>query len=202
MKRLLPFSVLTILLWQWVTVVAVPAQDQGATAGVSQILNKAMEIQTRPDLAGEAKRKERASLVRNLIADNFLSDEMARESLKGRWESLSPKQQAEFRQLFTDLFQDSYTRMVLNFLQQENIEYRGESGKGGGRLVKTVIMRTNEHIPVDYQVVQKGNRWMINDVVIDGVSIVENYRNSFERVIRKSSVDDLLKRMKTQRQAL
>lgn len=161
-----------------------------------------MEIQTRPDLAGEAKRKERASLVRNLIADNFLSDEMARESLKGRWESLSPKQQAEFRQLFTDLFQDSYTRMVLNFLQQENIEYRGESGKGGGRLVKTVIMRTNEHIPVDYQVVQKGNRWMINDVVIDGVSIVENYRNSFERVIRKSSVDDLLKRMKTQRQAL
>jgi len=161
-----------------------------------------MEIQTRQDLAGEANREARGRLIQKLIAENFLADEMARESLKNYWGSLSSSQQAEYRQLFSALFQDSYTRMVLNFLQQENIEYRGESGDGKGRVVKTVIMRSNEHIPVDYHVVLKGGRWMIHDVEIDAVSIVENYRNSFDRVIRRSSVSELLKRMRNQRQAL
>lgn len=161
-----------------------------------------MEIQTRPDLAGDANRKQRATLVQKLIADNFLSEEMARESIRGHWDKLSAGQHSEFRSLFTALFQDSYSRMVLNFLQQENIEYRGESSDGRGKVVKTVIMRSNEHIPVDYHVVQKGSRWMIRDVDIDGVSIVDNYRNSFQRAIQKGSVDGLLQKMRVQRQAI
>lgn len=178
------------------------AENQGATADVSQVLNRAMEIQTRQDLAGEANRDARGKLIRKLIAENFLADEMARESLKNYWGSLSSTQQAEYRQLFSTLFQGSYTRMVLNFLQQENVEYRGESADGKGRVVKTVIMRPNEHIPVDYHVVLKDGRWMIRDVEIDAVSIVENYGNSFDRVIRRTSVSELLKRMRTQKQVL
>lgn len=178
------------------------AETGAAAAGVKQILDKAMDIQTRPDLKGEVNRKERARLIQRLIADNFLSEQMARDSLGGNWGKLSPGQRSEFQSLFIALFQDSYTRMVLNFLQQENIEYRGESLSRKGRLVKTVIMRSNEHIPVDYHAVQNGGRWMIQDVEIDGVSIVENYRKTFDRSIRAGSVDNLLQRMRVQKQAL
>lgn len=177
-------------------------QASDGTVAVKSVLNKAMAIQTRPDLQGEAQVKERGRLIRQLISESFWAEEMARESLKENWDKLSSGQRAEFQKLFTGLFQDSYTRMVLNFLQQENVEYREESPEGKGVKVSTTIMRANEHIPVDYHVAKKGNQWLITDVDIDGVSIVENYRNTFRRVIQTSSFDNLLQKMRLQSQAI
>jgi phospholipid transport system substrate-binding protein len=169
---------------------------------VKSVLDKAMEIQTRPDLQGEAHRTERGQLVRKLIGDNFMSAEMAQEAIKGHWNTISAAQRSEFQGLFIALFQESYTRMVLNFLQRETIEYRGESSEGKRKMVRTVIMRANEHIPVDYLVDVKGNRWLIRDVVIDGVSIVENYNNTFSRAIQTKGMADLLSKMQLQKKAV
>jgi phospholipid transport system substrate-binding protein len=178
------------------------AAPQGAMDKVKSVLDTAIEIQTRPDLEGHAKETERARLVRELIASSFISTDMARESLGGHWKKLSSKQQSEFQRLFSDLFQDSYTRMVLNFLKKETIEYRGETPKGKGVLVQTVIMRATEHIPVDYLLTQKSGQWWIHDVEIDGVSIVENYRDTFNREISRSSFDSLLQKMRLQNEAM
>lgn len=180
---------------------AAPARAQQATEAVRNVLEKAMTIQTRPDLQGDAKRDERAKLIRQLISENFQADEMAKESLGSGWDKLTPKQRSEFQDVFTALFQDSYTRMVLNFLQRETIEYKGESSGGQKARVETVIMRSNEHIPVDYDLSPKGGRMLIRDVVIDGVSIVDNYKATFQRVIKTGSFEDLLKKMRLQREA-
>jgi phospholipid transport system substrate-binding protein len=178
------------------------AKESGATAQVRQVLDKAMEIQTREDLGGDGHRNERAKLVHELIDANFSSSDMAKEALSDNWEALSAQQRTEFVALFTRLFQASYTRMVLNFLQRESVEYREEeTGKAGATRVSTVIKRANEHIPVDYILAPKGGRWLITDVVIDGVSIVENYRNSFGRVIRASSFASLIEKMRLQSKA-
>jgi phospholipid transport system substrate-binding protein len=170
----------------------------GASDSVRNILDKAMEIQTRPDLEGEEHKADRARLVRQIISDNFLTSEMAMDAVRDSWGKASPKQRTEFSDLFKSLFQESYTRMVLNFLKKETIEYPGEEPERNGMQVKTVIMRANEHIPVDYYVVQKGARWMIEDVVIDGVSIVDNYKGSFSHVVQAESFEGLLKRMRLQ----
>jgi len=178
------------------------AASQGAMDKVKSVLDAAIEIQTRPDLEGHAKQAERERLVRELIASSFISTDMARESLGAHSKKLSAKQQSEFQKLFTDLFQDSYTQMVLNFLKKETVEYRGETARGKGVLVQTVIMRANEHIPVDYFLAQKSGQWWIRDVEIDGVSIVENYRDTFNREIARSSFDSLLQKMRLQNQAM
>lgn len=175
--------------------------ESGATAQVRTVLEKAMEIQTKPDLQGVEHRKERAVQVRKLIADNFLSGEMARETLHDQWDKLNAKQREQYQELFSGLFQDSYTRMVLNFLKQEAVEYPEETPEGKYVKVKTVIMRTNEHIPVEYIVEQKGHKWMIRDVIIDGVSIIDNYRNTFGRVVKTQSFDALLQKMRIQKKA-
>jgi phospholipid transport system substrate-binding protein len=178
------------------------AASTSGSAAVKSVLDKAMEIQTRPDLLGEANVKERTRLIRQLISENFAAEEMAKESLKDSWDKLSPAQRTEFQKLFTSLFQDSYTRMVLNFLQKETVEYGQESTENKGVKVLTTIVRANEHIPVDYHLVQKNGRWLIADVDIDGVSIVENYRSTFRRVIQTSSFDNLLQKMRLQSQAI
>jgi phospholipid transport system substrate-binding protein len=173
-----------------------------ATTAVKAVLDRAMDIQTRPELAGEAHRVERVKLIHQLITDSFWFAEMARDSIKENWDRLAAGQRSEFQRLFAQLFQDSYTRMVLNFLQKETIEYRGESQEGNGSLVQTVIMRANEHIPVDYHLSQRQGRWLIRDVEIDGVGIVDNYKNTFRKVIQTSSFDGLLNKMRLQSQAI
>lgn len=177
------------------------AQTAGAQPAVKAVLDRAMEIQTKAELQGDANRKERARLIRQLISESFLAEEMARESIGENWDKLSAKQRGEFTSVFKDLFQDSYTRMVLNFMQKETIEYKGESPSSGGAQVRTVIMRAAEHIPVDYKMERKNNNWYIRDVDIDGVSIVGAYKDKFRVVIKKDSFDGLMKSMKLQRQA-
>jgi phospholipid transport system substrate-binding protein len=178
------------------------ARAGSATADTKVILEKAMAIQTRPDLQSPEQRPMRAQLIRQLIAENFLAADMARESLKDHWNKLSQEQRKEFESLFIDLFQDSYTRMVLNYLRQETVEYRGEQPERDMARVQTLLMRVNEHIPVDYFLAQKNGRWWIRDVTIDGVSIVGNYQNQFRRVIQAQSFDELLKKMRLQSQAI
>ncbi|MHC1728443.1 MAG: phospholipid-binding protein MlaC [Syntrophobacteraceae bacterium] len=175
--------------------------ESGATAQVKAVLEKAMEIQTRPETQGSEHRKARSTEIRKLISESFLSAEMARESLDDHWNKLSAQQRQQYQDLFTGLFQDSYTRMVLNFLKRETVEYREETPAGQYVKVGTVIMRTNEHIPVDYILEKKGQKWSIRDVVIDGVSIIDNYKNTFGRVIRTQSFDVLIQKMKIQKKA-
>jgi len=179
---------------------ATPVRGQsGSTDLVRSVLGKAMDIQTKPELLGPEHRKERAALVRKLISESFLSAEMARESLEGHWEKLSARQREQYQALFTSIFIDSYSRQVLDFLKREAIEYPGEIAEGKRTKVRTIIMRTNEHIPVDYLVEQRGQKWMIGDVIIDGVSIVETYRNGFGGFLRDHSFDDLIQRMTIQK---
>ncbi|MFZ2446407.1 MAG: ABC transporter substrate-binding protein [Syntrophobacteraceae bacterium] len=181
---------------------ALPLHAQSeATGQVKAVLDKAMDIQTRPELQGTGHRKERSVQIRKLIAENFMSAEMARESLPDHWDKLSGGQRQQYQELFSGLFQDSYTRMVLDFLKRETVEFPGESPEGKSVKVRTIIMRTNEHIPVDYILDRKGQRWLIRDVIIDGVSIVDNYKNTFGSFIRKQSFDALLQRMRIQKKA-
>jgi len=173
-----------------------------ATEKVRLVLERAMDLQSRPDLQGEAGRPQRAKLIRQLISENFLSSEMAQESLGEKWDSLKPEEREEFRELFVDLFQDSYTRMVLNFLRRETVDYLGEALENGRMRVRTKILRTNEHIPVDYTLLRKDNGWFMVDVIIDGVSIVRNYQTKFRQVILSQSFDYLIKQMRLQSKAI
>ena len=178
------------------------ARATTATEGVKAMLDTAMEIQNRLDLQGTEHRAARAQLIRQLIATSFLAPDMARESLKEQWEKVPAGKRQEFVSLFTELFQDSYTRMVLNYLKQQTVEYRNEQAMPAGARVQTGIKRANEHIPVEYAMVQKEGHWFVRDVSIDGVSIVGNYQDQFRRVMQTQSFEELLKKMRLQSQAI
>lgn len=200
MKKLCPLVLALMLL----SLPAAPClgSEKGATAKVKSVLEEAMKIQTRPDLAGEAKRAERGRLVRKVIGDSFAMSEMAREVIREDWENISEAQRSEFVSLFSAVFQDSYTRMVLNSLGKESIEYGPESRVKEGIWVPTTIIRANEHIPVRYLVTRKGGKDLIQDVEIDGVSVLESYRSTFRRTIEAESFEGLLKKMRGQGRAV
>jgi len=173
-----------------------------ATAGepleqVKVTLEAASGVMSDPKLEGLEKEEERREAVKKVIFDHFDLREMAERSLGNQWTRLTPQEREEFVQVFGDLFQRSYTRLVLKFLPERRTLYGQEALDGATALVKTTLVsRRNERLPVDYQLIKKGARWAFFDVIIDGVSIVGNYRTQFSKIIRNSSYDSLIRRMK------
>jgi len=151
-----------------------------------------------PALQGADKDMERRQRVRQIIFDSFNFQEMARETLGGYWGKLSPEQREEFTQLFGNLFERSYNRLVLRFMGERTTVYGAESIQQDRAVVQTTLVSKQEaRLPVDYQVVRHGEQWAIYDVVIDGVSLASNYRAQFSKILRNSSYDALVQRMKT-----
>jgi phospholipid transport system substrate-binding protein len=198
MKKFLFFiGIVSLLL-----VSAAAARAETPTAFVKSILDKVMAIQSNPAMAGDAKEAVRAEAIRRVIQENFDFPMMAKSALGDTYGRLSAAQKKEFTGIFSRLFQDSYTHLVLNFLKKETIQYQKEIPEGQKAAVKTTIMRTNETIPVDYRMHSQGAGWILYDVAVDGVSILENYRARFGQEIKTHGFASLLSKMRQQQKSL
>jgi phospholipid transport system substrate-binding protein len=193
-------------LWIWIISLALiapagwtrPALAQTPTAYVRGILDQVMGLQNDPAQSPQA----RSLAIHKIIERNFDFALMAKDSLGPAYERLSGSQRQEFTQTFSYLFQDSYARLVLNFLKKENIQYGRELPEGDKARVDTAIVRTNENIPVTYLMHTAPQGWILYDVVVDGVSILQNYKTQFGQVIRTKSFEFLLHKMQEQRRAI
>jgi phospholipid transport system substrate-binding protein len=177
---------------------AQPALAETPTAYVRGIMDKVMGSQNDPALSSQA----RSQAIHQIIERNFDFALMANDSLGPTYERLSGGQRQEFTQTFGYLFQDSYTHLVLNFLKKENIQYGQELPEGEKARVDTAIVRTNENIPVTYLMHTAPRGWILYDVMVDGVSILQNYKTQFAQVIRTKSFEFLLNKMQEQRRAI
>lgn len=192
-KQIWLFSAVLLCLCLGIT----PALAQSPTEYVRGILNRVMAIQNNASL----NRQQRSQEIHQIISSNFDFNDMAKDVLGPNYNQLSSGQRSEFIDTFRYLFQDSYTRMVLNFLKQENIEY-GAANQGGGKAkVDTVIKRPNESIPVTYMMLSTGG-WKLYDVIVDGVSILSTYRSQFSETIRTKGFNYLIDKMKQQRRGI
>ena len=193
-------------LWIWIISLALiafsgwtrPARAETPTAYVRGILDQVMGLQNDPAQSTQA----RSQAIHKIIERNFDFALMAKDSLGPTYERLSGGQRQEFTQTFSYLFQDSYARLVLNFLKKENIQYGRELPEGDKARVDTAIVRTNENIPVTYLMHTAPQGWILYDVMVDGVSILQNYKTQFAQVIHTKSFEFLLNKMQEQRRAI
>ncbi len=181
---------------------AAPVLADSPTDFVRAILTRVIAIQNDPALAGPVHEPARAKAIHQIIERSFDFPQMARNSLGVTYGRLSAGQRAEFTRIFSFLFQDSYTRLVLNFLKRETVQYRQEIRQDQGVRVNTILVRPNETIPVDYLLRSHRPSWLLYDVIVDGVSIVDNYQRKFARIIQTHSFDHLLNQMRIQYQAV
>jgi phospholipid transport system substrate-binding protein len=199
MKQLMKTVVVAwVACWLAVT----PALGAAPTAFVKGIMDEVMAIQNNPALESAAKENERAQAIRKVIQRNFDFPYMAQDALGPAFERLNPAQRQEFTGVFSSLFQASYTNMVLRFLKKETVKYGKETLTGNRARVDTNLVRANDTIKVEYLLHQKGGGWLLYDVVVDGVSILDKYKSGFAREVQGGSIDSLLEKMKTQLKSL
>ena len=139
---------------------------------------------------------ERRGQLRDVIEERFDFDEMARRSLGRHWRSRTPAQQKKFVEAFREILIDSYLTTIESY-RGEKVKYLRERIDNGYAEIDTLIVdERGQEYSVNYRLHRVGAQWRIYDVVIEGVSLVSNYRSQFDRVIRHDSFEELLQRMR------
>tara|TARA_B100000686_G_scaffold322050_1_gene375377 strand:- start:2854 stop:3489 length:636 start_codon:yes stop_codon:yes gene_type:complete len=140
--------------------------------------------------------KTRRQKIRSLIDQRFSYEQMGMRSMGKNWGSISEEEQKEFINLFSKLLENSYATKIES-AKEAHVNYKGEKIKGKYALVKTEIVRNTGPIPVDYKLINLTSKWKVYDVVIEGVSLVKNYRSQFSRIIHQGSYQALKKKIVT-----
>jgi phospholipid transport system substrate-binding protein len=150
-----------------------------------------------PELQKESKTDERRVAIRKIAEQIFDFEETAKRSLGRHWQSRTPAERQEFVRLFSDLLEHSYIAKIDQY-HGEKIAYTGEQLEGDQATVKTRIATPKgAEIPIDYRMHHANGRWLVYDVVIEGVSLVGNYRTQFNKIIQSSSWDDLVQKLRS-----
>ncbi len=153
-----------------------------------------------PDLKKESRALDRRKSVRKIAEDIFDFVETAKRSLGRHWLARSAAEREEFTGLFADLLERSYISKIELF-NGERIQFVGDSADGDQAVVRTkIVTKQGTEIPVDYRMLKKGDRWLVYDVIIEGVSLIANYRTQFNKIIQTSSYQELVKKMKTKQE--
>lgn len=186
-------KVLTSALIITLTTMAAPALAGPPTEAVKSTVDEVIRILQDPALKAPAQKTRRRQLVKQTVDRRFDYEEMAQRSLP-IWPTLSAAQRQEFVSLFAELLEASYADKLMKY-SGEKVAYVGENVDGDRAEVRTLLVRRNDRIPMNYRLINASG-WMVYDVVIEGVSLVNNYRSQFTRVIRKSSYADLVRRLR------
>jgi len=185
---------LSILITTVAVFLAVPTHAESPRERVTTMLTAVTAVLQDPTAEGKVQRDQR---VREAIFAGFHFDAMAELSLGPHWQALTPAQREEFVGVFGNFFERSYNRLVLRFFGERTTRYVDESATGDVGIVDTVVeSKKDERLPVRYRLVYRRDRWGVVDVVLDGISLTENYRTQFDSVIRRSSYQVLVQRMK------
>jgi phospholipid transport system substrate-binding protein len=175
------------------------AQDAWAATATEQLksaIDRVLATVDNPALKGNGKIVERRAAVRKIANEIFNFTEIARRALGRYWPPLSEAQRTEFVGLFEDLLGRTYLSKI-ELYGGEKIVYGGERLDGDLATVSTKILTKNgSEVPVDYRLSKHGDRWMIYDINVEGVSLVSNYRTQFNKVIQTNGYSALLEKMK------
>ena len=179
-------------------VVGAPASaDAGApTDQLKVFVEQIVKVLEDPGLRPEAKLKERRAAIRKEAEVVFDFSETAKRALGRHWQALTEKDRLEFTGLFTDLIERAYISKIERY-SGERIAYAGEAVDGSLATVRTrFVTKQGTEIPVDYRMQQRGDRWLVYDVLVEGVSLINNYRTQFDKIIQTSSYSELVRKMK------
>lgn len=176
------------------------AQADEPVTLIKQTINEVIDTLKDEELKKPDKGADRRAALRKAIGERFDFEEMAKRSLALHWKKRTPEERQEFVPLYSDLLERSYVNKIESYTD-EQILYTDETIDDGYAVVKTkIITKRNVEIPIEYRLLKKNNRWGVYDVIIEGVSLVNNYRNQFNRIIRKDSYEELFKRMKNKQE--
>jgi phospholipid transport system substrate-binding protein len=172
-----------------------PAVAGGATEAMKSTIDETLKIVQDKDLKQPGRTEERRRRLEQVVGDRFDYQEMSRRALGAPWNTLSDKDKEEFVALFRTLLINSYADKIETY-SGEGVQYINERTEKDYAEVRTKVLNGKVEIPLDYRLLKKGDDWRVYDVVVDGVSLVNNYRGQFSKILRSSTFADLMDQLR------
>jgi len=180
------------------TVLAVPFP---AFAGVpldtvKANVNGVIEVLRDPKLQGESGKKVKAQRVEAAAEKLFDFVELSKRTVGMNWNKFTPEQRKEFVELFETILKDAYVDKITAYTN-EQVNFSKEMALSDTTVeVQSDVVEKSGRIPIYYRVIKKDNEWKVYDVVIEGVSLVENYRTQFREILANKSPEGLLETLR------
>ncbi len=192
MKRLMMVAVLC-----WSVAAVTPAKARASvTDEVKKSVDEVVAIVSSKEMKKPQNEKNRRQALKKAIGAIFDYGEMAKRSMGRHWNERTPAERKEFVPLFETLLENSYADKIESY-NNEKIVYGKEAVQGEYAEVKSkVVTAKRDEYTLDYRLMNKGGKWMVYDVVIEGVSLVANYRSQFNKIIQNQGYAELVKKLR------
>ena len=179
-------------------VLAGPVQALASvTDEVKKTVDEVIRIVSDKELKKQQNEQKRRKVLKAAIGAIFDYGEMTQRSLGVHWKERSPTEKKEFAGLFETLLENSYANKIESY-NNEKIVYLKENVEGDYAEVKSkVVTAKRDEFTLDYRLMNKGGKWLVYDVVIEGVSLVSNYRSQFNKIINSQGYNELVKKLRT-----
>jgi phospholipid transport system substrate-binding protein len=159
-------------------------------------MNTVVKVLEDPELKAPSRAPERRAALRRVAAELFDYGEMARRALNPHWAGRTAAERDELLLLFRELLERSYLSKLEEYTG-ERMLFDGETVNGSAATVRTrIVTRFGSEVPVDYRLLRRRDRWRAYDVVVEGVSLVGNYRGQFAKIMKAGSHQELVRRLR------
>jgi phospholipid transport system substrate-binding protein len=188
------FTVAALVLASWI--IAESADAGVPTEQIRTTVDKAILVLKDPGLRPAAKTKERRDQLKQILFARFDFTEMAKRALGSNWRRRTPREQEEFVRLFTELLERAYADIIESYTD-ERIIYVGERLDGAyADVASKVLTSGGSEFSITYKAHLIDGEWRVYDVIAENISVVNNFRSQFDRVITKTSYEELLRRLR------
>jgi phospholipid transport system substrate-binding protein len=179
----------------------VPGYAGAPTEAMKATVDEVLRIVRDQDLKQKNKSDERRHQLEKVVSARFDYTEMSRRALGAPWNQLTDQQKQEFVDLFRTLLTNSYADKIETY-SGEGVEYLNERMEKEYAEVRTKVLSGKTEIPLDYRLINKAEDWRVYDVVVDNISLVNNYRGQFTKILRASSYSDLVDQLRKKSEKL
>lgn len=194
-RRSFTLALLLVALMGTVAFGSSEQSTESPTQAVRATLTEVFRILEDEKLKDPTKLLPRRHMLEAIIASHFDYTEMSKRALAANWTPLTASERADFVELFKSFLSDRYAEKIEGY-SGEQVHYLSERIEGNYAEVRTELRSSKVEIPMDYRLHVRDGTWHAYDIIVDGVSLVKNYRSQFDKIIRSDSYQELVRRLR------
>lgn len=163
---------------------------------VKERANQILTVLRDPALKGEAGKKAKKEKLSAMSQEMFDFTELSKRSLGQAWSKLNPEQQKEFTRLYKSILEDTYADKITSYTDEKLVFGKEITLTEKTVEVQTTVVTKTSNIPINYRLIEENGRWKVYDVVIEGVSLISNYRSQFREILATKTPEALLETLR------
>jgi len=187
------FIVLGLLL---MILLSLPAYAGAPTVAVEATVNRVLDVIRDPKMKAPSAKETMKERLRVIYKDMFDEIEFSKRTLTRNWNKFTPAQRKEFVDLFEQVLEKTYLDKILGYSNEKIVFYKETMISDTQAEVQSKVVTSSKEIPIFYRMLLKNGKWRVYDVVVENVSLVQNYRNQFNEILANETPEQLLQTLR------